>query len=76
VFENRVVKRKIGPKREEVVGGWRGLHNENLHNLYASPSVIRVITSMDEMKYEHRILNGKCEGKMPLYKGVQCYNAA
>jgi len=37
VFENRVLRRIFGHKREEVVGGWRRLHNEELHNLYASP---------------------------------------
>jgi hypothetical protein len=45
VFENRVLRRIFGPKREEVVGGWRRLHNEELHNLYTSPSIIRVIKS-------------------------------
>jgi hypothetical protein len=45
VFENRVLRRIFGPKREEVAGGWRRLHNEELHNLYTSPSVIRVIKS-------------------------------
>jgi len=43
VFENRVVRRMFGPKREEVAGGWRRLHNEELHNLYASPNIISVI---------------------------------
>jgi hypothetical protein len=43
LFENRVLRRIFGPKREEVAGGWRRLHNEELHNLYASPNVIRVI---------------------------------
>jgi hypothetical protein len=45
VFENRVLRRICGPKREEVVGGWRRLHNEELHNLYTSPDIIRVIRS-------------------------------
>jgi len=40
-----VLRRILGPKREEVVGGWRRLHNEELHNLYASPNMIRVIKS-------------------------------
>jgi hypothetical protein len=44
VFENRVL-RTFGPKREEVAEGWRRPHNEELHNLYASPSITRVITS-------------------------------
>jgi hypothetical protein len=43
VFENRVLRGIFGPNREEVVRGCRRLHNENLHNLYASPDTIRVI---------------------------------
>jgi hypothetical protein len=43
VFENRVLRRIFGPKRAEVTGGWRKLHNEELHNLYSSPSLIRMI---------------------------------
>jgi hypothetical protein len=43
VFENRVLKRIFGPKGDEVTGGWRKLHNEELHNLYSSPSIIRMI---------------------------------
>jgi hypothetical protein len=42
VFENRVLRRIFGPKRGEVTGGWRKLHNEELRNLYSSPSVIRI----------------------------------
>jgi hypothetical protein len=45
VFENRVLRRVFGPKGEEVAGGWRRLHNEELHNLYASPNIIRVMKS-------------------------------
>jgi hypothetical protein len=45
VYENREVTRIFGPKRDEVIGGWRKLHNEELHNLYCSPSIIRVIKS-------------------------------
>jgi hypothetical protein len=44
VFENRVLWRIFGPKRDEVTGGWRKLHNEKLHNLYSSPN-IRLIGS-------------------------------
>jgi hypothetical protein len=43
VFENRVLRRIFGPKRYEVVGGWRKLHNEELHNFYCSPNIIRMI---------------------------------
>jgi hypothetical protein len=43
VFENRVLRRIFGHKREEMVGGWRRQHIEKLHNLYTSPSIIRVI---------------------------------
>jgi hypothetical protein len=46
VCENRVVRRIFGPDREEVERGWRRLHNGNLHNLYTSPNVIRMIKSM------------------------------
>jgi hypothetical protein len=65
------------PKREEVAGGWRILHNEELHNLYASLDIIRVIKSrrtrwawhvarMGEMRNAYNILIGKPEGKRPL----------
>jgi hypothetical protein len=43
VFENRVLRRIFGPKRDEVTGGWRKLHNEELQGLYSSPSIVRVI---------------------------------
>jgi hypothetical protein len=45
VFENRVLRRIFGPKRDEVTGGWRKLHNEELHNLNFSSSIIRTIKS-------------------------------
>jgi hypothetical protein len=45
VYENRVLRRIFGPKREEVAGDWRRLHNEELHNLFTSPYIIRVIKS-------------------------------
>jgi hypothetical protein len=45
VFENRVLRRIFGLKRDEVTGGWRKLHNEELHNLYSPPSIIRMINS-------------------------------
>jgi hypothetical protein len=73
-FENRVLRRIFGPKRDEVIGDWRKLHNEELHNLYCSQSVIRIIKSrrirwaehvarMGEKMNAYRILVGKPEGK-------------
>jgi hypothetical protein len=78
VFENRVLRRIYGPKRDEVIGGWRELHNKELHNLYCSPSIlIRIIksrricwaghvTRMGAKRNAYRILVGKPEGKRPL----------
>jgi hypothetical protein len=45
VLENRLLKRILGPKRDEVTGEWRGLHKEELDDLYSSPNIIRVIKS-------------------------------
>jgi hypothetical protein len=45
VFENRVLRRIFGPKKDEVTGGWRKLHNEELHIMYSSLSIIRMIKS-------------------------------
>jgi hypothetical protein len=45
VFENRVLRRIFGPKKDEVTGDWRKLHNEELRNLYSLPSIIIIITS-------------------------------
>jgi hypothetical protein len=45
VFENRVLRRIFGPKRDEVTGEWRILHNEELHDLYSSPTIVQVIKS-------------------------------
>jgi hypothetical protein len=66
VFENRVLKRIFAPKRDEVIGGSRKLHNEELHNLYCSPSIIRIIKSrhvarMRENRNAYRILVVKPE---------------
>jgi hypothetical protein len=43
VFENKMLRRMFRPKRDEVTGGWRKLHNEELRDLYSSPSLIRII---------------------------------
>jgi hypothetical protein len=43
VFENRVLRKIFGPKRDDVIGGWRKLNNEGLHNFYCSPIIIRII---------------------------------
>jgi hypothetical protein len=75
--ENRVLRRLFGPKRDEVTGGWRKLHKEELHYLYSSPSVLRMMKSrrmrwagyvarMGEKRNAYRILVGKPEGKRPL----------
>jgi hypothetical protein len=45
MFENRVLRRIFGSKREEVAGCWKTLHSEELHNLYASPNIVRLIKS-------------------------------
>jgi hypothetical protein len=68
------VRRIFGPKRNGVTGGWRKLHNEELHNLYSSPNIIRIIKSrrmrwaehvarMGEKRNVYRLLVGKPEGK-------------
>jgi hypothetical protein len=77
VFENRLLRRIYGPKRDGVTAGWRKLHSEELHNLYSSPSIIRIIKSrrmrwaghlarMGEKKNVYRLLVGKLERKRPL----------
>ena len=77
VFENRVLRRIFGPRRDEITGEWRKLHNEELNDLYASPNFVRVIKSrrmgraghvarMGERRGLYRVLVGKPEGKRPL----------
>jgi hypothetical protein len=77
VFENRVLRRIFGPKRDEVTGEWRKLHNEELHDLYSSPIIIRIIKAkrmkwavhvarMEEKRNAYRLLVGKPEGRRPL----------
>jgi hypothetical protein len=77
VFENRVLRRIFGKKKDEVTGEWRKLHNEEFVILYSSPSIIRIIKSkrmswaghvarMGEEMNAYRLLVGKPEGKRPL----------
>jgi hypothetical protein len=47
VFENRVLRRIFGPKRDEVTGEWRKLHKEELNDLYSSPTIVRVINTLN-----------------------------
>jgi hypothetical protein len=73
VFENRVL-RVFGPKKDEVTGEWKKCHNEELHDVYSSPSIVQVIKSrrmrwvghvvwMGEGRGVYRVLVGKPEGK-------------
>jgi hypothetical protein len=61
VFENRVLRRIFGPKRDEVTGGWRKLNNEELHGLYSSPSIVRVIKAR-RMRWAGHVAQGVGEG--------------
>jgi hypothetical protein len=54
VFENRVLRRIFVPKRDDVTGDWRKLHNEELHNLYSSPNIIRMLMSK-RMRWEWHV---------------------
>ena len=74
MFENRVLRRMFGPKRDGVTGEWRKLHNEELNDLYCSPNIERVIKSrrmrwvghvarMEEGRCVHKVLVGKPKGK-------------
>jgi len=77
VFENRVLRRVFGPKRDEVTGKWRKLHNEELRDHYTLPNIVRVgksrrmrwaghVARMGEGRGVHRVLVGKPEGKRQL----------
>jgi hypothetical protein len=77
VFENRVLRRMFEPKRDEVTGEWRKLHNAELHDLYSSSDIVRVIrwrrmrweghvARMSERSSVYRVLVGKREGKIRL----------
>jgi hypothetical protein len=65
IFENRVVRRIFEPKREEVTGEWRKLQNEELHNLYSSPNIIRQIKERKMRRAGHV---ARMEGKRKVYK--------
>jgi hypothetical protein len=76
-FENRVLRRIFGPKRDEVTGEWRKMHNEELHNLYSSLHIIRQVKSrkmrwaghvarMGQERKVYKVLAGKPERKRPL----------
>jgi len=77
VFENKVLRRVFGTKRDEVTVEWRKLHNEELNDLFSLPNIMRVVKSrgmrwavhvarMGEDRGVHRVLVGKPDGKMPL----------
>jgi hypothetical protein len=77
VFEIGMLRRIFGPRSDEVTGDWRKLHNDELHNLYSSPNIIRMMKSrrmrwaghvarIEEPRNPYRILVGKQEGKRPL----------
>jgi hypothetical protein len=76
-LENRVLRRIFAPRRNEVTGEWRKLHNEELHDFYSSPSMLRImksrrmrwaghVTRMEEKRNACRLLVGKPEEKRPL----------
>jgi len=77
VFENRVLRRVFGPKRDGVTGEWRKLHNEELSDLYSLPNIVRVVKSgrlrwaghvarMGQGRGVYRVLVGKLDRKRPL----------
>ena len=77
MFENRVLRRICGPKKDGVTGEWRKLHNEELNDLYSSPNIVRVIKSrrirwvvhvahMEGRRVVHKVFVVKREGKIPL----------
>jgi hypothetical protein len=79
VFENRVLSRIFGPKRDEEIGEWRKLHNEKLNDLFFSPNIVGVVksrklrwaehvTRMGEAMGVYRVLMGKPEGRRPLQR--------
>ena len=81
LFENMVLRRIFGPRRDEVMGEWRRLHNEELNDMYFAPNIVRVIKSrrmrwaghvshMGEERGGYRVLVGKPEGKRPRRRWV------
>ena len=70
VFENRVLRRIFGPKRDEVTGEWRKLHNEELNDLYYSPNIVLVIKSRRMRRAVHVV----CMGRGKAYAGFWCGN--
>jgi hypothetical protein len=79
VFENRVLRRMFGPKRDEVTGEWRKLHSDELHNLYSSPDIIRQVKSMrmrwaghvarkGEERKLSKVSGGKAQRKEAIWK--------
>jgi hypothetical protein len=81
VFENRVLRRLLGPKRDEIIGGWRKLHYEEIHKLCYLPYVIRMIKSrrmrwlghvsfMGQKRIAHRVAIGNPEGKRSLGRPI------
>ena len=77
MFENMVLRRIFGPRRDEVMGKWGRLHNEELNDLYSSPSIVRVkesgrmrwaehVVHMGEERGVYKVLVGKLEGRRPL----------
>ena len=81
MFENMVSRRIFGPRSDEVTGEWRGLHNEELNDLYSSPNIVRVrksrrmrwaghVARMGAERVVYRVMVGKPEGKRPRCRWV------
>jgi hypothetical protein len=70
VFQNRLLRRIVGPRMDEMMGGWRKLYNEELHDLYSLPSIIRIIKSWRMRWMRHVVQMGEKRtmygGKRPL----------